>query len=451
VTDIFISWGSPDRAMVEPLRDRLRDLGLDVWEYSEDMGVGEQIQERVMQVIAQSRIAIFCLSDEAVARPWIIKEINSSAFAQTDGMIERLIPVQVGSLSHSNIPMEFKDRYILDLSDPERMSEEMERLLEDIYEILGKRAPLVMPAAIFAMTKSESMELFKEWAQDYAEWLKAENEKTATPTPGAGDEGSAASGVENSAGDEAAPPPPAAPPRAGSGRAGQRPQPKITTEQKEFWELCKRVGMDDPPELFDFFQERYGDTPEQMTPFDSKKKIIDVINEILREVNKVRLEQSLRPIFLHWIPDYLFEMTDDEAEVVRDQWRSTDSLLIVDSVSTFYPPIKSKLLNVPPQRTALLWLPPYTRHTAGLEQSLRSSARAIPSLGDEFRDWGKHPKRSVSFDTSTSLALQVWLRRALFQVSDQASPLSENLESVSSEISPPSNIGAGIFGRGGGR
>ena len=37
---IFFSWSSPDKDRVLPLRNRLRDAGLRLWEYSEDMPPG---------------------------------------------------------------------------------------------------------------------------------------------------------------------------------------------------------------------------------------------------------------------------------------------------------------------------------------------------------------------------------------------------------------------------
>jgi hypothetical protein len=83
MADIFISWGSPDSTLVKLLRDRLRDIGLDVWEYSEDMDAGDAIQNRVMKTIEKSRIAIFCLSDVALQREWVKSEIAACAFLPT--------------------------------------------------------------------------------------------------------------------------------------------------------------------------------------------------------------------------------------------------------------------------------------------------------------------------------------------------------------------------------
>lgn len=435
MADIFISWGSPDREAVLPLRDRLRDVGLDVWEYSEDMGAGNAIQEKVMRTLADVRIAIFCLSDESAGRKWMVDEIAASVFARANNQIEHLVPVQVGPLSKDTVPDAFQraDLYIPDLSGPEGMRENLEDFVEDICDLLGQRVPVIMPAVIFAMTKDESMELFDEWKQTYVQ-LMAEQE-------GANGEGAAGAARGREAQDPTRHP-------AGGRPGANQPGSRISPEE-EFWKLCKHVGMDNPPELFKFLLQRYGETPEDLTPFEQGQRIVDVINSILREVNEVRLGQNHRPIFLRWLSRDAFDGNDEETEEVRDQWSSRNSLLIVDSVSTFYRPIKDKLVTVPAQRTALLWLPPYTWHTDSLKEALRSSARFIPSIGDEFRNWSRHPNRSISFDTSTSLGLQVWLRRALFQVSDEAGALRENVEVISSTNRPAGNPGAGIFGRGG--
>lgn len=423
MADIFISWGSPDRETVLPLRDRLRDVGLDVWEYSEDMGAGDAIQEKVMTELGDVRVAIFCLSDASVERQWIKDEIAASVFAHQHRQIEHLVPVQVGPLSEENRPEAFKraDLFIPDLSSPAEMNEKLEDFVQQICRLLGKRAPIVMPAAIFAMTKDESMVLFDDWKQAYLE-LKAEQERAK------------GGGVAGAAPGQAT----QAPPAPGGAKARL---------EEQFWRLCQHLGMDEPPELFTFLLNRYGDTPEDLTPFEPGKRILDVINSILREVNEVRLRQNHRPIFLRWLPRDAFQGFDEETVILRDEWSSRDSLLIVDSVSTFYQPVRDQLDDVPAQKTALLWLPPYTWHTDSLKEALRSSALFIPSIGDEFRKWSQHPTRSISFDTSTSLGLQVWLRRALFQVSDEAGALRENVENFNSSNKPPGNPGAGIFGR----
>jgi hypothetical protein len=435
VADIFISWGSPDRAAVGPLRDKLREQGLDVWEYSEDMGAGDQIQFRVMKTIEQTRIALLCLSDEALKREWVRNEVAVSAYAKETRQVEHIIPVKVGALADENFPLALRNLglFLLDLSDPARMNENLERLINDIKGLLAEAAPLVMPAAIFAMNKSESMGLFAGLRRAYD---KAKAKQRAAEAGGATP-------------DESAPPPtPSAAGAEGDDEGAVEEDSAFTEEQEELWKLCKLVGMEDPPDLYEFLQERYGSTPEEMTPFQSNRKIIDVINDILLEVNNARLEVGHRPIYLRWVTEKLSEGTREERRAVREWWRSRDSLLIIDSVSTFHQTIKQRLVSVPAQRSAILWLPPYTQHTAGMEQALRNAAEAIPALGDEFNDLGAgtNPKRSVSFDTSTSLALQVWLRRALLQVSDEASALERNVKSISFRKPAPSRIGTTIFG-----
>jgi|GEM_PF-5342715 len=424
MADIFISWGSPDRDAVLPLRDLLRGLGLDVWEYSEDMGAGDRIQARVMKTIEQVRVAILCLSDAAVQREWVRNEIAVCAYARETGQIEHLIPVKVGALSDDNLPLALRnlDLFALDLADPALKDANTTRLLDDIDAALEETAPVVMPAAIFAMKESESMSLFDGLRRAYEE-ARARGGAAAAD---AGEFGDAGDDESEEAGD-----------------------PSFTEEQEELWKLCTLVGMKDPPHLYEFLQQRYGNTPGEMTPFHSDRKIADVVNEVLGEVNRARIASGHRPIFLRWVTDELFRGSRAERRIVREWWRNRDSLLIIDSVSTFHPAIKERLIRLRAERSALLWLPPYTRHTAGMEEALRSAAEAIPALGDEFTDLGagRNPRRAVSFDTSTSLALQVWLRRALLHVSDESSALEGNVAAVASMSPPPGDISSKIFRR----
>jgi hypothetical protein len=59
---VFVSWGSPDAMQVRPIVERLKRLGISVWEYSEDMPAGARIQEQVMDVINDVRVAVVCFS-----------------------------------------------------------------------------------------------------------------------------------------------------------------------------------------------------------------------------------------------------------------------------------------------------------------------------------------------------------------------------------------------------
>ncbi|HEV2864302.1 MAG TPA: toll/interleukin-1 receptor domain-containing protein [Pyrinomonadaceae bacterium] len=397
--DIFISWGLPDREVVVPLCDRLRELGLSIWAYQDDMAAGDPIQLKVMEAIDDARVAIVCLSDETAKRPWMTTEATLIAKAhRVTRTIKHIIPVRVGPFELANLPHDLKplDLNVFDLTD-DGSGGKLAKLVEDIHKKLGLRAPVVMPAALFAMTETESSGLLEEWRKLL--------------------EG----GV------------------AGAAAPGKRPKSVVW-----LWEMCRRAGMKDPPELFNSLKDRYGKTPADLKPFKSGIKIMPAINSAVADANRVRLNNGIPPIFLRWVSGHW--MTDTppgfaDERAFRDWWLFRDSLLVVDSISTYHPVIGPVVADVPADRSTLLWLPPYSHHTATLEDSLRDSAWNIRKYGDEVSKMEADMKRHVSFDVSTGLALKVWLRRALFDVPDpKKKALDETVKSVEQQGYPMSGV-----------
>src|SRR5260221_1207820 len=112
MSGIFISWGSVDGAVCQPLIRRLRGLGLNppegsnlprVEEYSHDMAAGDDIPGKVMGWINTSSIAILCLSDATLKRPWIITEAAWCANAKTNGTLQHVIPIKVGPFDKASL------------------------------------------------------------------------------------------------------------------------------------------------------------------------------------------------------------------------------------------------------------------------------------------------------------------------------------------------------------
>ena len=103
---VFVSWGSPDAAQVRPIVERLKRLGIVVWEYSEDMPAGARIQEQVMDVINDVRVALVCFSDATANRPWIETEVAWAIQAQRNGNqpLQHVIPVWVGPHPNNLMP-----------------------------------------------------------------------------------------------------------------------------------------------------------------------------------------------------------------------------------------------------------------------------------------------------------------------------------------------------------
>src|SRR5207253_3046259 len=138
--------------------------------------------------------------------------------------------------------------------------------------------------------------------------------------------------------------------------------------------------------------------------------LLQTMHSTLRQANASRLAARRRPIHLRWMHHELTGPRGKARQEAEDLWIGGDSLLVVDSISTYHPDVRRDLLELPdsqqPARAAVLWIPPYTRHTAALERSLDDTASKVNRLGVLFRNWERQPERAIAFDTPTPFALR---------------------------------------------
>jgi len=64
--DVFLSWSSDDAAAIGPLKDLLADVGVRVWEYSDDSQAGGLIPQQVSDAIDAAKDSD--IPDEAKAQ-----------------------------------------------------------------------------------------------------------------------------------------------------------------------------------------------------------------------------------------------------------------------------------------------------------------------------------------------------------------------------------------------
>jgi hypothetical protein len=83
LASIFFSWSSDDRTTALRLRDRLRDVGLEVWEYTDGLPAGGNIYAKVIEAIEKSSVAVLCFSDQTWNREWITQEASWAFQAHT--------------------------------------------------------------------------------------------------------------------------------------------------------------------------------------------------------------------------------------------------------------------------------------------------------------------------------------------------------------------------------
>lgn len=370
MAQIFFSWSSPDAALVLPLRDRLRDAGVSLWEYSEDMAPGDYIHGSVIEAINRADIAVICFSDATAGRDWVVRESEWSFKTRADGdkPLRHIVPVWVGPHPDNKVPPILAENQIRTTDLHGADDRALGRFISELCALLGRKAPRVVPAALFAMTSAQCADLLA--APDLLAQVGA---------------------------------------------------------------LCADVGLHDPAQVAAILRARYGPRPQDLAPFQAGQPLVGTIGQTLRLVNQWRAAEGKRPIYLRWMHDELFgEVRSQEA---RDLWAADDSLLVVDSVSAFHPAVQAQMQRLPQSRmsdrSALLWLPPYTQHTSRLEATLRHVASEVAQLGDAFSAWcGEPSARALTFDTTTPTGARLWLHRTLAAIDDRHMPLQQNLAAM---------------------
>lgn len=360
MADIFFSWSTPDKSVVEQLRERLGNLHLDFFEYSDQKRVGDQrmqagdsIHQRVIQEINKAQLAILCMSEQTVNQEWVRRELDwcYQALTSDDRPMQVLMPIKVGPLDMDNLPDLLQEihMYIFDLSLPDTGLNE---LVMDIQDKLGAPQPVIIPATVISMTKQECVDL-----------------------------------------------------------------PQNLNGWPELRSLCEVVGMNWKNGAPDELLARYGDRSEMFTPY-SDVPLVQTIEETISFFN----ENRKKSILLNW---YSREMLASGAEAYDDivhDWRFKSHLLVIDTVSLLNTDIRADLKEIlahgSESPSALLWVPPYTRHTTSIEKQTGTMTRAL-KMTTHYKDWIHHLERKVTFDTSTEIALRRWLNQTFENLAAQ--------------------------------
>jgi hypothetical protein len=385
---VFLSWSTPDEKAILALKDRLLDVGLTVWEYKESSAAGGNIHQEIIKAINAVEVAIICFTDDTANRDWIVREAEWCFKTLTDGdkSLKHIIPVWVGDHPLNKVPPILNDARFNTKDLANPTSMQLEQFIKDLFQRLRREEPRVTPAALFAMTADQCQELFKRPA-------------------------------------------------------------KI----KDLSALCSAAGMKPGPNLVKHMSARYGQRAEDLAPFLPGETLLQLVNSLLRQANEIRIRKGRRPVMLKWMQDELVGPGQQQAS--RNEWVEGDSLLVVDAASSFHPDIQQRLLNLPQptraERGTLIWLPPYTQHTAPIEQTLQTATVAsnIGHLGDAFSQWRERKSlRAVTFDTYTCTGAALWLRRALLDVEDAPDPVPTRVSSMRNAFTARFDLGSTMAG-----
>src|SRR4051812_38700040 len=93
--DVFISYSSRDRAVVQALAERLRDDGLHVWLDAWEIKPGDHIQARIDDGLERSRVLVLCMSESAFGSDWVRLESYTFRFRDPLNKERRFIPLHL--------------------------------------------------------------------------------------------------------------------------------------------------------------------------------------------------------------------------------------------------------------------------------------------------------------------------------------------------------------------
>jgi len=369
MSGIFLSWSGRDVLAVTSLKNQLAGLRVPIWEYRDQMRVGDTIHETVVDAIADSFASVICFSDETAQAPWIQDEL-AWAYLAYGKDTSRILPVWVGPHT-ANLKPRLIDQLNIAVGDV-IIDQGRENLIAKINAVTGAKPPLMVPAAIFALTANESEPLL---------------------------------------------------------------------QNPDLLRLCDGFGMRTPPELVAQLRLRYGTSADDFSPLADQQPIKSIIDDTIDHVNAIRKTEKLRPIFLRWMHHELSGNLGDEARRdARKRWRSSPSLLVIDSISTLDANMTTRLDNLIEERSAILWVPPYTLHTNTASDLLRRTAERLERLSDALVDWQEKIEPQFAIDAPSELSVRLWLHRTFVALSDTARPDKKRVRCVQNVFGGPTSL-----------
>lgn len=113
MSGVFLSHSSLDKSFVSRLAVDLAGRGIPVWFDSWELETGDKLHDRIFSGLDESTLVILALSPNAIASPWVKKELN--AVLTKEDRIHRkiLIPVKI---SPCEAPLSIADRVYADFT-----------------------------------------------------------------------------------------------------------------------------------------------------------------------------------------------------------------------------------------------------------------------------------------------------------------------------------------------
>jgi hypothetical protein len=408
MADIFISWSSPDAQIVRPVIQRLRQHGLDVLDFEADLDAGS-IGQSVQEYIEKARLMVMFVSEETNERAWLKRETEWAAYRQNQQMnnnqrVLKMIPVLIG-----NVNLEKLNAFLAKNEDQKRLR---------------------IPAAVrHAVNAAESDNV------QPAERL----------TTGAISETTLQNIVVRISATLNLPKPIVIPTILLAMNYEEATMHLSSPEKyQKISRLCSAAGMPPFPDALGALLSRYKDTAEKFSPFPGEQPLKEIVEAALEPINTARAQNQQR-LWLWWCRDALIGPEHPDYDNAVQRISRGASLVILDSISADFAPVRDMYTAVvglqAATHQALLWVPPFTHHTADFRKHIEDLLLTPPRLRQEYLRWGSNgPEPHILLDIATAPSLRSWLYGAFRAISNETLFAAAASESVRENKRGPAAI-----------
>ncbi|MGD0223576.1 MAG: toll/interleukin-1 receptor domain-containing protein [Terriglobia bacterium] len=94
MSNVFVSHRGADIVLAEQLASEIRAAGHRVWLDKWEIGIGDEVAEKMNEGLAGATYVVVCYSSSGLA-PWMAKEIWSSLARQLNGLGVKVLPVRL--------------------------------------------------------------------------------------------------------------------------------------------------------------------------------------------------------------------------------------------------------------------------------------------------------------------------------------------------------------------
>jgi WD40 repeat protein len=112
MTQVFLAYAEPDKAVMELLRNSLWRESITVWTNNTDIQTGEAFEEAINRGIEQADSVVYLLSPDSITSNFCQQELDYAL-----SLNKRIIPILVRQTDHEQVPMALRNLQYIDLTD----------------------------------------------------------------------------------------------------------------------------------------------------------------------------------------------------------------------------------------------------------------------------------------------------------------------------------------------